>query len=774
MNHAFSSAWGRFSHHQPFSFASLITILLVVYFGTSQYIPRIETGFLAVMVMLGFIIGWLLGWIPLPGWAAGVYCGSCSVWIPMFWIGRMDLPLREGVVRAFTWISHSFFWQPSDPDTPTSLSGALAHLVIIPMNAALRLEQWLQSIAEGNASFDPLAASLAWSIVFFAIGVMAGWVLRVHNRGLIACLPAIALLSAVLYYFKGDSWYIYAVFAMLLTLLVIEPHMERRFQWERAGTDYSDRFSYDVVASVAPWIIMLLVGTAILPQLDLTNLSRQIRETWDHPPVVQRGGLDASGGLTGELSGTAENGIRNSLSKNLSLGTGPNLSQALIMVVLIDSGSGEPFRSDRRATHYWRSDIYDTYYGSGWTNSSSGQLDIAPNVPLQNKKPNGSELTQHVRKYARAEREVFYSGILYAVDQPVTVVQRSDEDIFLALSPGSEYTAISYESNATEADLRAAGSNYPQWIRARYLALPADSPRRISSLAKDWTAAAITPYDQALAIQDHLRKYEYALDIPLAPANRDAVDYFLFDQQKGFCNYFASAMVLLARASGIPARLVTGYAAGSFDPIRGSYTVIAADAHAWPELYFEGVGWVEFEPTPIYGKIARDAIKANPESGGPFLKFQNQWTSSLPGFSSIASLTATTLILTMSLLILIGILQYWFLLVRLHFLQPEKALSMMFRSVVRQGKSLGLPFTPGTTVDEFTDQLRKFQVTHMPMQDSLVYQHLMETYSNVTYGSTSISKKEYAHIYKSWKILDLHLRWQTMKSMIHRTLRRTR
>jgi hypothetical protein len=106
-----------------------------------------------------------------------------------------------------------------------------------------------------------------------------------------------------------------------------------------------------------------------------------------------------------------------------------------------------------------------------------------------------------------------------------------------------------------------------------------------------------TPYDRARAIELYLRQFPYTLDVPYAPPGRDIADFFLFDLQEGYCDYYATSMVALARAAGLPARLVVGYASGSYDAETSRYVVTEADAHAWVEIYFPTYGWIEFEPT---------------------------------------------------------------------------------------------------------------------------------------------------------------------------------
>jgi len=83
------------------------------------------------------------------------------------------------------------------------------------------------------------------------------------------------------------------------------------------------------------------------------------------------------------------------------------------------------------------------------------------------------------------------------------------------------------------------------------------------------------------------------------------VDYFLFDLRQGYCDYFATAMVVMGRAVGLPARLATGYATGRYDPGQEGYLVTGMDAHAWVEIYFPGYGWIEFEPTPARSVFVR-------------------------------------------------------------------------------------------------------------------------------------------------------------------------
>jgi hypothetical protein len=148
--------------------------------------------------------------------------------------------------------------------------------------------------------------------------------------------------------------------------------------------------------------------------------------------------------------------------------------------------------------------------------------------------------------------------------------------------------------------MEQAGSDYPQGIRQAYLQLPASLPGRVKQLAQE-VAGSGSAYQKAKRTQDYLRaNFKYNLATQPAPANRDVVDYFLFDSQTGFCSHFATAMAVMLRADGVPARVAVGYAMGIYDPRKSMYRVPQSASHAWVEVYFPSYGWVEFEPTPAY------------------------------------------------------------------------------------------------------------------------------------------------------------------------------
>lgn len=138
-------------------------------------------------------------------------------------------------------------------------------------------------------------------------------------------------------------------------------------------------------------------------------------------------------------------------------------------------------------------------------------------------------------------------------------------------------------------------------IRKKYLQLPEGLPQRVRELADSITAKYNNDYDKAKALEKFLSgNFPYTLNARSLPRKRDFVDYFLFDQRKGYCTYFASAMAVMARCVGIPARYVEGFMLPDQTDKQGYYVVTNKNAHAWVEIYLEGFGWTTFEPTSSF------------------------------------------------------------------------------------------------------------------------------------------------------------------------------
>ena len=161
----------------------------------------------------------------------------------------------------------------------------------------------------------------------------------------------------------------------------------------------------------------------------------------------------------------------------------------------------------------------------------------------------------------------------------------------------TNYEADSDITRPSAAELRSAGTAYPQQIEERYLQLPVLDPR-VPRLAVQMAGSASTDFDKAAAIEQYLRThYGYTLQLPRTPVN-DPLANFLFERKQGHCEYFASSMAVMLRTLGIPSRVVNGFRSDEFNDLTGNYVVRAKDAHSWVEAFFPGYGWQTFDPTP--------------------------------------------------------------------------------------------------------------------------------------------------------------------------------
>lgn len=167
-------------------------------------------------------------------------------------------------------------------------------------------------------------------------------------------------------------------------------------------------------------------------------------------------------------------------------------------------------------------------------------------------------------------------------------------------SRDAEYSVAAYDLEPTRGELREATRRAPDPLLP-YLRLPADISPRLSTIADEVTANAQTPYARAQALVDYFTEtggFSYSTNV-VTPPGADPLESFL-DERIGYCQQFAGTMALMARAVGIPSRVVIGFTSGRLTD-DGEYVVQARNAHAWPELWFDGIGWVWFEPTPRIG-----------------------------------------------------------------------------------------------------------------------------------------------------------------------------
>ena len=291
------------------------------------------------------------------------------------------------------------------------------------------------------------------------------------------------------------------------------------------------------------------------------------------------------------------------------------------------------YATDSGQALYLRSTTLEDFSGQRWApdlRTETRRTGLQGMAPAESEAPAGaaSTITTRVRS------ETYTSPWLLAPYAPVQVNGAAgafswDPKTMTLVSEGNKSLArMDYEVQSTSLNVSAetlqslepASENA---VDPLFTDLPEDLPASIRDAARTATDGASGPYEQAMAIQTYLRgpDFTYSLDAPVEGGydgnGMDVLDRFL-EEKSGYCVHYAAAMAVMAREAGIPSRMALGFAPGrstgsTFTDARGQnlreYEVDSRDAHAWPELYFEGAGWIRFEPTPSRGSVPSYAMQ---------------------------------------------------------------------------------------------------------------------------------------------------------------------
>ncbi|WAP51192.1 DUF3488 and transglutaminase-like domain-containing protein [Arthrobacter sp. ATA002] len=302
------------------------------------------------------------------------------------------------------------------------------------------------------------------------------------------------------------------------------------------------------------------------------------------------------------------------------------------------------YATDSGQAVYLRSTTLEDFSGQRWApdlRSDTRRSGLEDMVPEDGDGPAGgvSTVTTRVRS------DTYASPWLLAPYAPVEVSGAAGrfswdpKNMTIISEANNGTTRLDYEvqsaSRTISADSLRVLEPAPEGaVDSIFTDLPEDLPESIREATRTATARANGPYEEAMAIQAYLRgqDFTYSLDAPVEGGydgnGMDVLDRFL-EEKSGYCVHYAAAMAVMARDAGIPSRMALGFAPGrstgnTVQNLRGQdlreYEVDSRDAHAWPELYFEGMGWVRFEPTPSRGSVPSYALQPRPdiqETPGP-------------------------------------------------------------------------------------------------------------------------------------------------------------
>ncbi len=549
-----------------------------------------DTGWLTVGLafMVAAIVVWSVEdahWVPvIPGVAFAVLIGGAA--------GLINAKHRRShvvqhAVALFIALAQAF------AQTLTVVAGA--SLEGRALSAVYRMTLWAQALLEGGASTDRLTFVFllllgAWAVAYVTV------YLTLRLRNIWATLPAGFAIVTNLTYLPPSSLPFFMAFLLASALLIVRlVHLERSRKWDEQTAAQGSWLPAHVMHAGIWFALIVFLVVTVTPSLG--SGPRVVRSFWAEvrSPIGNAEGTFTR--IFASLPARRSMGL-SGFTDELPFRGNINLPSDILMHV----------ESDERL--YWRARTYDRYAGWGWSNSPMvvderrGLEDIAGssytncpecvrNVTFELKAPATTVFTAATPLRTTLPVEAQFTNI--DVDEGHRLVKLESPDV---LQPNQRYTVQTYVPQVTVEDITTLTPQYKNWVAERYLQLPDDLPPSVRKLAETWAEDADTPYLKAVTIREYLRKLEYSQNINAPPPGVDGLEHFLFREKAGYSEYFGSAMTVMLRAVGVPARLAVGYLPGEYNDELGAFVVRETDLHSWAEAYFPGYGWIPFEPTP--------------------------------------------------------------------------------------------------------------------------------------------------------------------------------
>ncbi len=536
----------------------------------------------------------------------------------LLWTALIGLVAGAALARSsfFGWVAHAMS-AVYGTFTIAVLTGSLPEIAAQGewrerlFALAQRVAEWIRAAALNDASQDALVLLVFLCALSWLLSYSAAWFALRERLAWHAVLPTGAVLLANAY--TDDSGRSHAFFLVLffiaaLAVLALAYLAEKEEEWLLEKVPFTGALrGWSVALSLALGFAASLVGwqasnASAQPLLSPETL-RELQKPYEELLARWNRLIAGANSRTEQRLDTYPD--------TLPLEGPRTLTPELVMEVNAPAGR-----------YYWRAHSYDRYDGRTWQNTADLQIALPTDSG-----PLPSPLYQQRQEVSASF--VLYRGsdTIFSPNLPLGASLNAKANVDIAdgglleiirlsldvpLLTGNRYTARGTQSIATAGQLRSASPNYPSWVRDQYLQVPSSVPMRVRNLAREIVGDAATPYDKAVRIERWLRdNIAYDENLPAPPEGMEASDYVLFEVRRAYCNYYATAMVMLLRSLGVPARVVVGYANGepsgaSSDFENVWYAVRDRDSHMWVEVFFPEYGWVEFEPTPAQLPIDRE------------------------------------------------------------------------------------------------------------------------------------------------------------------------
>lgn len=425
------------------------------------------------------------------------------------------------------------------------------------------------------------------------------------------------------------------------------------------------------------------------------------------------------------------------------------------------------FTAKQTSDHYWRVETKNHYTGKGWTNTSEivthseeQTLSISTNPEYQGALAPETTITLTFRS-PKEYLPYPYGNTAISFDEIGRTEQIKEKQRFTLLDSPTSFNFTWQKPIFAQESLAQVPYTFSQ--DKQNIFVPVTTPKRVEELARSLTENEETLYEKVTAIERYLKQnggYRYSkTDTPYTPQTKDYVDYFLFESKVGYCDNFSSAMTVLLRSIGIPARWAKGFSSGEVTGGKNTndqeYTIKNSDAHSWPEVYFEGYGWIPFEPTPSFTNtvsqpettttstsnsqsetttetISSSEMKNTSETTTSSVATQKKEETSRSTLSQwLPILRNVALVLFTISLVVIGFFlkKYFFLLrFRLHLILYPKQFSKAYRLLLRKAEQLLV-----RQIDEpLNEYAKRFEANYIAFHGSFI--QLTVLYEQALYG----------------------------------------
>jgi hypothetical protein len=624
------------------------------------------------------------------------------------------------------------------------------------INLAKGSSEFVRSIIE-NQSLQEQYYNYFHSLMYIGIiFIVSIFFYLVIEKGMVLLLLIFGTAIFSIYYFLGSD----QIYSDCTTFLIIglmlyafDNYVNAKNTWKASNHDIRESQFRRLIVIITAFILLVNVSVKILPYA-----KEPLSFSWFEEKVISR---------FQNMNGRGDRIFISSYQKNsfnLSYtGYQPREKRLGGPININNDKAFELYSENFIGELHLRGSIKDNYTGEVWTKTDKSPANTGGLIYA-----NGINLPYSIKTIRITPAKLKTTTIFNALypfsvqNTPQNILIDSDLEIYSTkpITKGQSYVTAfkDYQFTSKVFQDSKVFEDYGSDI-IKYMQIPQSLPDRVEGLTKLITKGYDTPYEKASAIEDYLKtNYPYDLKTSNLPENTDFVDNFLFVEKKGSCTYYASAMAVMCRLVDIPSRYVEGFAV-RIDKSEESIDVFNSSAHAWVELYFDGLGWVTFDPTPGHESAATDVridtnneddISTNEENNtNPKQNSNDQQNAPRnledyddpnisnesendTGFGYTAAVLLTLIFILLLLMLLICCLY------NIALINNKKYMNQLLHKLFLYGKNMDVTYREGETIREYFGRLKN--------QTGIDFEKLTDIYEDNLYANHNVEDNDYKFI----------------------------